>query len=501
MLFDFSYKKGKIMVSEIDDRGDIKINYYPWRNPKKYVSCEDTDPEQHPKYKTWDKKPVKLIGTNNPNRFSIYEFLDRLPDEEKNRLFAYKEPKIYFVDIETEILDTGFVEPTDASSKVLTIAIVNNRNVMVLGIKPLEEKNINSIKNKLEEHFDKFNITLKFKYISFHDRENPERDMMEYFFEKLIPKMPVISGWNFLDYDWTFLVNRCRKIGLNPEKASYVEKLEPIFGTPYEVPSHRLVVDYMEIYKKWDTSIKVKESNSLNWVGEKILDLNHGAKVAYSGSLMDLYEQDFVKYVFYNAVDTVLVQLIHEKMQYINIAYSIANLAKIRLCDFSYKNLNTTLVQSEGFLREKFRNEKNIVFTKEDEDTDTETIAGGWVKPPAKGMNEWVACFDFSSLYPTTMRQFNIAPEMFLGFQVKNKMEFCEFNGKLTKIDLEKHIICVNGAVFERGYSVTINFLENVFSERKRYKKMMLAENKNLDVLEKELDSLKEELETLKKSH
>ena len=498
MILDYQYQNKKIIVSEIDDNGDIKMSYYPWRKPMKYEACSDSDPDKHPKYKTWDRKPVKLVDTTYPNRFSIYEFLDRLPEVERERIFSYKEPKIFFVDIETEVLDSGFVQPIDATSKVLTIAIVHNNKTMVLGLKALEQKEITKIKDNIESHFDKFNLKIDFKYISFHDRENPEKDMMEYFFEKLVPKMPVISGWNFVDYDWTFLINRCRKIGIDPCIASYSKKLEKVFGTVYEVPAHRLVIDYMEIYKKWDTSIKVKENNSLNWVGEKILDLNHGAKVAYNGSLMDLYNNDFTKYIFYNAVDTVLVQLIHEKMQYIKIAYSISNLAKVRLCDFSYKNLNVTLTTTEGFLRGKFRDEKNIVFTKEDDGSDTETISGGWVKPPAKGMNEWVTTFDFSSLYPRTQMMFNIAPECYIGIVIKDNPTHCDFNGTITKIDEEKHIVCVNGAVFERGYSVTINFLETIFAERKKYKNMMLSELKKYDILNKELIALKEELDALK---
>jgi DNA polymerase elongation subunit (family B) len=497
MILDFQYSAKKILISEIDDNGDIKMNYYPWRQPKKYVSCSSSDPDKHPKYTTWDRKPVKVVDTNVPNRFSIYEFLDRLPTDEKERLFAYKEPKIYFVDIETEILDSGFVEPVDANSKVLTIAIVHKNKTLVLGLKPLEQKEINRVKNNLENHFEKFNLKVDFKYISFHDRENPEKDMMEYFFEKLVPKMPVISGWNFLDYDWTFLINRCRKIGIKPEISSFSGRLEKIFGTPYEVPNHRLIIDYMEIYKKWDTSIKVKESNSLNWVGEKVLDLEHGAKIQYSGTLMDLYRDDFTKYVFYNAVDTVLVQLIHEKMQYINIAYSISNLAKIRLNDFAIKNLNCSLVITEGFLRENFREKENIVFTKEDEDVDAESIAGGWVKTPAKGMNEWVTTFDFSSLYPRTQMMFNIAPETFMGYVMKDKPTHCDFDGKITEIDDEKHIICVNGAVFNRGKSVTIDFLKSVFAERKRFKKMMGVELKKYDTMNRELNLMKEELKEL----
>ncbi len=497
MLLDFEYsnKSKNIIISEIDDHGDVKISYYPWKNPKKYVSCSSSDPEKHIKYTTWDKKPVKVTNTTYPNRFSIYEYLDRLPKEDRERIFAYKEPKIFFVDIETEILDTGFVEPKDATSRVLTIAIVRNEKVMVLGLKPLENKEIYSIKKKMEEHFEIFSLKIDFKYISFHDRANPEKDMLEYFFEKLVPKMPVISGWNFLDYDWTFLINRCRRLNIDPKSSSFTKKLEKIFGTDYEVPAHRLVIDYMEIYKKWDTSIKVRESNSLDWVGEKIIGVK---KVKYDKGLQEMYEQDFLKYVFYNAVDTVLVQMIHEKMQYIKIAYSISNLAKIRLCDFSYKNLKTTLVQTEGFLREKLRDEKNIVFTKEDDEHDEESIAGGWVKPPIKGLSEWVATFDFSSLYPTTQRMFNIAPECFVGFRIKDRPEYAEFDGTITKIDPEKHIECVNNTIFLRGQSVTVEFLENIFKERKKFKKMMLTELKNCDNIKKEIKDLKDELENLK---
>lgn len=499
MIFDFQYSKGKVVLSEIDETGNIKLNYYNWRRPKKYVSCEESDPDKHEKYTTWDKRPVKTVDTPYPNRFAMYEFIDRLPKEELERIHKYNEPNIYFIDIETEIKDSGFVEPTDASSAVLTIAIVHNRKVLCLGLKPLTEKEISKIKTDIENHFDKLNVKIDFKYLSFHDREKPEFEMMSYFFEKLVPKMPVLSGWNFLAYDWTFLVNRARRLGIKPEISSYTNTLEKIFGTPYEVPAHRLVIDYMEIYKKWDTSVKVKESNSLNWVGDKLLNLNHGAKVAYSGGLMDLYHDNFVKYVFYNVVDTFLVQIIHEQKQYINIAYSIASLSKIRLLDFSYKNLSTTLVQTEGFLREKFRNEKNIVFVKDDESEETDTISGGWVKTPIKGLNEWVACFDFSSLYPSVMREFNISPDNFVGIKLRDR-DYAEFNGRLTKIDPEKHIICVNDTVFEKGYSVTVNFLETVFGERKRFKKMMLGELKKVDILKKELHELEEQLAFLHNS-
>ena len=38
-----------------------------------------------------------------------------------------------------------------------------------------------------------------------------------------------------------------------------------------ELPKHRLVFDYLDIFDKWDTSIKIKESNRLDFVAKKVL--------------------------------------------------------------------------------------------------------------------------------------------------------------------------------------------------------------------------------------
>jgi len=86
MLLDFEFTSkggGKLITSEINSNGDIELVYRNWRNPKKYEVCLPNDPEKHPKYTTWDKKPVKLVPTYRPPRFSVYEYLDRLPEKER----------------------------------------------------------------------------------------------------------------------------------------------------------------------------------------------------------------------------------------------------------------------------------------------------------------------------------------------------------------------------------------------------------------------------------
>jgi hypothetical protein len=71
--------------------------------------------------------------------------------------------------------------------------------------------------------------------------------------------------------------------------------------TKYELPAHRLVFDYMQLYEICDTSIKVKESSSLDYVAGKLVGVN---KIKYTGSLSKLYEEDFEKFMYYNTLLT-----------------------------------------------------------------------------------------------------------------------------------------------------------------------------------------------------
>ena len=295
--------------------------------------------------------------------------------------------------------------------------------------------------------------------------------------------MPVISGWNVRDYDWVFLVARARKIGVDPDVASFTKKMNKPFNfvangkfgakIDYaEIPAHRIIVDYMELYSKWDTSVKVKESDSLDFVSEKVLG-KECKKVNYEGDLTRLHREDYKKFVFYNAVDSCLVQQIHLKMKYIDILYGMAVLGKIKV-----KDAFSTLALTEGILREKLREQKNIVLVR-DEQTDEygdagagSSIKGGWVKDPVRGMATWTCCFDFASLYPTTMRQFNISADSYKGQQVKGK-NYSIFNGHQIPIE-DDDIITLNGSVFKNENGVVTGVMGEVYSDRKKWKKVMM---------------------------
>jgi DNA polymerase elongation subunit (family B) len=497
MLVDCQYltNSKRLIVSYVDKTGDIKLKYFEWEQPTKFVICSDSDSDKHPVYKSWDGKSVKLEQVNMPDRYSIYEFLDELPQSEKDEIFEFNLPKIYFVDIETEIVD-GFPDAETAPTQVLSISVVFEDKILLLGLRDMPEDMQTRIKDNTNKYFKKFGTEYKFKYIKYDD----EFDMMYNFFYKMIPKMPLITGWNFVNYDWLYLVNRAKKLKkyvngkeykIDPSVSSLTKRMNKVWSKEYEMPAHRMIFDYMQLYEICDTSIKVKESSSLDFVASKLVGVE---KIKYTGSLQRLYEDDFETFMYYNAVDSVLVQKIHEARNYISIIYAISSLSQIKIVDVisQMNNALGSLAITEGVLRNRFREQENIVLFKGEKSTEENVgIAGGWVKDPVQGMNQWCVTYDFASLYPHCQKQWYIAPENFVGVQDPKRPDYCD-NG--TKIDKSEHVLCVNGVVFRKRNSPTIQMLNDVYFDRKKNKKIMMQKKDELKKILDEIKTLESEL-------
>lgn len=493
MLLDFEFRNNNLICSFINKTGNIELKYFPWARPTKFIKCTDDDMEKSGKYCTWDGCSVKEVYSKNPNRYSVYSFLDNLPKDELNKIFDYNEPNIFFVDIENEILDSK-PAPELAESMILSISIVNKERVLVMGLQDLTQDQINSIENNINNTYGiKAEKTYTFRYIKY----NSEYEMILNFFRTYVPKMSVITGWNFIHYDWVFLVNRARKIGVDPQEASFTKRLVPSWKQNdfSEMPSHRLIVDYMQLYEKWDTSVKIKESSALDFVSENILGVK---KVNYEGDLKHLYATNYKDFIYYNAVDSILVQMIHEKMGYVNIMYAISVLGNIRIQDAL-----SPLCVTEGILRRRMLSEKNIVMCKNDEgipsvgSDEIKDVEGGWVKEPIKGMSKWTTCYDFSSLYPSTMRQNNISPDTYKGQLKKGKAKdgkiYSIFNGHLLEVN-DDDIICINNSVFSPEDSIIRKVITEIYADRKKYKKLMMSKHEELESMKNELKTLEREL-------
>ena len=180
MLIDYEYKNQNLICSYIDKTGNIKLRYFPW-SPTKFIATSMDDPDRHGKYVTWDGRPVKEIYTKHPTKYSVYDYLDTLPQEDQDLLFDYNEPNIYFVDIENEILDKK-PQPHLAESKVLSISIICKNKALVIGLDPLTAKEQKSIQTDINnEYGSMFNREWEFKYVQYKN----EYEMLLNLFLKL----------------------------------------------------------------------------------------------------------------------------------------------------------------------------------------------------------------------------------------------------------------------------------------------------------------------------
>ena len=115
---------------------------------------------------------------------------------------------------------------------------------------------------------------------------------------------------------------------------------------------------------------------------------------------------------------------------------------------------------------------------KEDGEKDGQYV-GAYVKEPILGFYEGVSAFDFASLYPSIMRQFNISPDAFV--EQVNKSEVAK-RREDTNV-----IVCDNGVVYSKEDSILKKILGDLYDQRKDYKQMSYEFFTKADRLKKRL--------------
>lgn len=498
MIVNYEYLNGKLIVSYINKKGNVQFKNYNWQNPQEWKVCSNTDTQRDLKFRSWDGKALKRDQTRYPSRYAVYEFLHKLPKQEQEEIFAYNDPNMFFCDIEVEITE-GFPEAHLANNRITAICLIQKNKILLLGIKDLAETQIAQMQKDINKYFETYNTKYTVEWLYFET----ETEMVALFFNELMQHIPVLTGWNFVNYDWVYLVTRARKLDINPNVASPTGKLIKPWKknqlaekpTYEELPKHRHVVDYMDIFNKWDTSIKIKESSSLDFTSSKVLGVK---KLEFDPgeTLKSAYENNYYKYMLYNCIDTALVQLIHQKQKTYDNMLAISQFCKIQIED-SVSAIRVT----EGIFFAEYYDQGIVMIKKdynavgiadvEDEASTDDDLNGGFVKHPALGLQNWTTVFDFSSLYPTIMRQFNIAPESYKGLKISDTE--CLLNGVKSTIEPDD-IVLINGTVFKNEYSITKRLIENLFADRKKFKNIGLGYKKQEQLLKEYLSNRKKQL-------
>lgn len=462
MIIDIENTGQDLRISHYTEEGEV--NYLKIQVPKSqqfvWKKTTASDKNRDKEWMTWDGFPVKKSSTHDFDRYRITEILETMDPETTKPLWDYQTPKKYFVDIEVEITDNraDSLDTENAKNRILSIGMASSTGkVLVIGLEDIPSERILKIEKRIKDHFKGLPGEWSFNYRKFES----EFDMLYTFLAKLMHKMPLITGWNWFGYDWPYIINRSKRLGIDPKICSPSGKL---IGKN-QLPMHVLMVDYLDIYKKWDRVIKIRESNSLDYVSNQAVGIK---KISYTGTLKDLYESDFDSFIFYNAVDCILVHYIDRKLDTISTFFKIAQVSGVEI-----NRALSPVWTTEVLMLRKFLERKRVIVQERKEETHVK-FEGAYVKKPEKGLYEWIACFDFASLYPNTMMQWGISPEIYIGKNLENIPEGA--------------IKTSSGAVFwskEGKEPVLREILNGLYAQRKGTKKKYFECEKEIEKIKK----------------
>lgn len=312
-------------------------------------------------------------------------------------------PKLHtcFFDIEVDFdPEKGFSPTSDPFNPVTAISCyldwLDKCFTLVIAPKHMTEETA-------QEIVGEFDNTILFKN---------EKDMFDVFFQ-LIEDADVLTGWNSEGYDIPYMVNRVTRVmskddtrkfclmGQLPKPREYER-----FGkseTTYDLVG-RVHMDYLQLYKKYN--YESRHSYKLDSIGEMEVGEN---KTQYEGTLDQLYNKDFKRFIEYNRQDTMLLVKIHNKLKFLELANQLAHENTVLL---------PTVMGSVAMIEMAIMNEaheRGLVVPdkkrKVENAEDVQQAAGAYVATPKRGIHEWVGAVDINSLYPSAIRALNMAPE------------------------------------------------------------------------------------------
>jgi len=327
---------------------------------------------------------------------------------------------VAFFDIEVDFdPERGYASPDDAFMPITAISIHLQwlDSLVTLALPP---KTLTMYQAQKEiEGFD--NTTLF----------ETEAEMLETFLQ-LIEDADVLSGWNSEGYDIPYTVNRVTKVlskedtrrfclwNQFPKKREY-EKFGKT-ATTYDLVG-RVHLDSLELYRKY--TYEERHSYRLDAIGEMEVGER---KTVYEGSLDQLYNKDFAKFIEYNRQDVALLDKLDKKLKFLDLANTIAHENTVLL----QTTLGAVAVTEQAIINEAHHRGMIVPSrAKRDELGDTQA-AGAYVAYPKKGLHDWIGSMDINSLYPSVIRALNMGPETIIG-QLRQDYTKAYIEGEMAK--------------------------------------------------------------------
>lgn len=238
-----------------------------------------------------------------------------------------------------------------------------------------------------------------------------ETDMINEFIT-YATQFPILVGFNSNHFDWPYLLNRCRRLGIR-----------------YEWWDLHVHVDLLAVYKY--VLLKRQDKFSLEHIAKaeklkarkRAIDMTR--LMEYYNSFLDNADQTLKEY---NLDDVRVIHELDQKYQMVSTLYNIAAISHttvkdlLRMHEKSHKEFNTSIAIDGLILhlsgkrtpRIIWRTKEHRELTPEEEEKRREKYTGAHVMTPVPGVHKNVAIFDVGSMYPTIIQSFNMGPETYV---------------------------------------------------------------------------------------
>ncbi len=415
----------------------------------------------------------EIINTANRECFgmelSMYPFLyDNYRGE-----IEYDPDVIRVANIDIEVAaDDGFPDVNEALKPITAITMHCQGTYHVYGVGEYKPHRDDVIYQHFESEYDLID-----KFIDDWRQINPD----------------VITGWNVEGFDVPYIINRFERI-VGSVKTQLLSPwgiistkhvtMKGKFGQEYEQIVKFIlgvsVLDYLALYKKF--TYKAQENYRLDTIA--FVELGD-RKLDYSdhGSLLELYRNDYQKFIEYNIKDVEIVQRLEEKLGMLELIYALAFDAKV-----NFQDALTSVKMWDVIIHNYLMDKKIVVPVKPLAVSKSEKIKGGYVKEPIPGMYNWVCSFDLNSLYPHLIMQYNISPDTYKGHLGVNVTVDSILGGQLNKDDIQESLDKSNCSLTASGFMFTKNkrgflpeLMDKMYKDRKMYKSKMIEVKKEFE--------------------
>jgi DNA polymerase elongation subunit (family B) len=319
-----------------------------------------------------------------------------------------------------------------------------------------------------------------------------EKELIKTFallFGKMQPDF--IVGFNDTQYDWPFLIERAEQYGMinylvktmsmceRSLKCKYINKMKMKITADSSVEIYNMKIpgcvaidarmEFMKLFPGTDKS-SLKFYLEENGLGGKVdMPINH---------MFDIYEtkdkKNMRSVIYYCVIDAQRCQELILKKQLIDFRREMATLSYTSVYDCFYyaiglkvRNLLCSYAKDYGI---------SLSLQRKSEIVSTGKFPGAFVFHPVKGLEikRPVTGLDFSSLYPSVIRAYNLSPDRFkktVTSDDRNKYNITDVNFTMDDCEISGHFIRHDNKAEEMGLFPIV--LDDLFSTRKKIKDVM----------------------------